>query len=168
VLLGFGLSDKDSTLARSSAYPAFIAWLADDSASSPRAANLTIGQTSEFILLEGLTELTRIYSENGQRRNEVMTDYAAALAEPGVYETAGSSGRAVFALNTPVLESSLEQSSEQALLDRITTSESKPSSSERGVAIRYGESGLWEILAAGAFAMSLMELVWSLRKRREL
>jgi aerotolerance regulator-like protein/VWA domain-containing protein len=167
-LLGFGLSDKDSTLARSSVYPAFIAWLLDDQASLPRVANLTIGQTSSFILLEGLTGLTKIYFGSGQRRTEVVGDYKKALEEPGVYEAASLSGRMVFALNAPVSESSIAQSSEQELLERITTSGINFSNSERSGAIRYRGSRLWWILAAGAFAISLMELAWSFRKRREL
>ncbi|HKP84931.1 MAG TPA: BatA and WFA domain-containing protein [Blastocatellia bacterium] len=166
VLLGFGLSDEDSTLTRSPAFPAFIEWLTGNTGPGERVANLTIGRTSASLLTMGLTGLTRVYSRNGQVRNEAVSDYRTALGEPGVYEAEDSRGRIAFALNTPAVESSLAQSSEQELLERITISELEPSMTDSSRAVTSEKSGLWRTIAMGALAVSLIELVSSARRRR--
>jgi len=165
LVLGFDLSDKDSSLARSPVFPSFIEWLTDNIGSGERAANLTVGRTPAFLLTGGLRKLTRIYSRTGQAMSEAISDYRDALGEPGVYEAEHTRGRIVFALNTPIAESSIAQSSEQELLERITINKAEPSKANSDKAISSRKSGLWRMIAMVAFAMSLIELVSSARRR---
>ncbi|MGA9770970.1 MAG: BatA and WFA domain-containing protein [Blastocatellia bacterium] len=155
LLLGFGLSDKDSSLVRSPIFPAFIEWLITP---AHRQANLIIGQTP---VLRGLTGLKRIYSGNGQAHAETISDYQRALEEPGVYDGEDSKGRIVFALNTPVAESSLAQSSEQEFLQRVAVDKAGASKTDS-----TGEkTDLWMIIAICALSANLLELVYSEFKR---
>jgi hypothetical protein len=157
LILGFGLSDKDSTLARSPVYPTFIEWLTARTAANPRAEHFTIGQASTSHLLRGLTGLTRLYSIKGPTL-EVMADNQSALAEPGVYKAEYQTGKIVFALNPPGAEAMLEQATESQALDRITIVKTpiearKAAQAEQGI-------GLWRALAIGALVMSLIELAY--------
>lgn len=166
LLLGFGLSDKDSSLARSPAFPAFVEWLTDNIVSGERAMNLEIGQASVSSMARNLNKLTRIYSKNGQAQPEAVSDYQSALAEPGVYEGEDSRGKIVFSVNASVRESSLAQSSEQEILERITINKIVSSGTDSGKTISSAKSGLWRVIAIVALAASLMELILSVRRKR--
>ena len=161
LLLGFGLSDKDSSLVRSPIFPAFVEWLTESTEPNQRKANLIIGQTPASLLLRGLTELKRVYSANSQAQDEPISDYRSALEEPGVYSGQYSSGKIVFALNAPVAESSLAQSSEQEFLQRVTIDKAETSNTDSN----KEKTGLWMIVAICALAASLIELVYSQFKR---
>jgi len=166
LLFGFGLSDKDSSLALSPVFPAFIEWLTQGVGLNQHHANLVIGQTPAASLLRGVTRLTRIYSRNGQLQNQEVSDYRNALDEPGVYEAEGSNGKIVFALNTPPAESSLAQSSEQEFFERITINNAEPSGNDSNKSIAADKTGLWRIIAIAALAASLIELVYTGFSRR--
>ena len=84
-----------------------------------------------------------------------------ALEEPGVYSGQYSSGKIVFALNAPVAESSLAQSSEQEFLQRVTIDKAESSNTDSN----KEKTGLWMIVAICALAASLIELVYSQFKR---
>ena len=161
LLLGFGLSDKDSTLVRSPIFPAFIEWLTQSVEPNQRRANLIIGQTPASLLIKGLTGLKKIYSGNSQAQDEPISDYRSALEEPGVYSGEYLSGKIVFALNTPVAESSLAQSSEQEFLQRVTIDEAKASNTRSN----KGKTDLWMIIAICALSASMIELIYSQFKR---
>ncbi len=158
LLLGFGLSDKDSSLVRSPIFPAFVEWLTENAEPNRRKANLIIGQTPTSLLLRGLTGLKRVYSINSQAQDEPISDYRSALEEPGVYSGQYSSGKIVFALNAPVAESSLAQSSEQEFLQRVAIDKAEPSNNKE-------KTDLWMTIAICALAASLIELIYSQFKR---
>jgi hypothetical protein len=166
LLFGFGLSDKDSSLTLSPAFPSFIEWLTRGAGLNQSHANLTIGQTPDSALLRGATKLTIVYSSNGQARNEAVGDYRNALDEPGVYEVERPPGKFVFALNTPAAESSLAQSSEQELLDRIKSDKAEESRADSNEVTATGKAGLWRVIAVAALAASLIELVYGVSGRR--
>jgi len=161
LLLGFGLSDKDSSLVRSPIFPAFIEWLTEIADPNKRKANLIIGQTPTSLLLRGLTELKRVYSVNSQAQDEPISDYRSALEEPGVYSGQYSSGKIVFALNAPAVESSIAQSSEQEFLQRVAIDKAGTSNTDSN----REKIGLWMTVAICALAASLIELVYSQFKR---
>lgn len=155
LILGFGLSDKDSSLPRSPAYPTFIEWLISSMAANQRAKELTIGQAPASDLPRGLTRLTRLYSINGAAR-EVISDNQSALGEPGVYKAEYQSKESVFALNAPPIVAGQEQATESQVLDRIAIDKTQAETaggarSEKGIR-------LWRILAIAALVMSLIEL----------
>lgn len=158
LLLGFALSDKASSLVRSPVFPAFVEWLTESAEPDQRTANFTIGQTPN---LKRLTGLKRIYSENSQAQDEPIGDFQRALEEPGVYSGEDSAGKIVFALNPPVAESSLAQSSEQEFLQRVTIDRAKSSIT----ASNKGKTGLWMVIAICALSANLIELIYSEFKR---
>jgi len=166
LLFGFGLSDKDSSLALSPIFPAFIEWLTQGVGLNQRHANLVIGQTPAAVLLRAVKRLTRVYSRNGQLQNQEITDYRNALDEPGVYEAESAQGKIVFALNTPPAESSLAQSSEQEFFERVTINDAEPSGNDLRKSIEADKTGLWRVIAIAALAASLIELVYSGFSRR--
>jgi hypothetical protein len=158
LLFGFGLSDKDSSLVLNPLFPEFIEWITESAESNQRKANLIIGVSP---IPRGLTELTRIYSGNNQAQDEPISDHQNALEEPGVYKAEYSSGKIVFALNAPVAESSLAQSSEQEFLKRVTFDKVATAGTESN----RKKTDLWMIIAICALAASLVELVYSEFKR---
>jgi hypothetical protein len=157
IVLGFGLSDKDSSLSLSPAYPIFIEWLISSVRATRRASELIIGQAPTAGMLRGLTQLTRRYSIRGPAL-EVIADNQSALAEPGVYEAEYESGKSVFALNAPTAGPVLAQATESEMLERITIAKTsveagKAARSEKGI-------GLCGVLAIGALVMSLIEMAY--------
>jgi hypothetical protein len=161
VLLGFGLSGKDSTLVSSPIFPAFVEWLTQSDESNQGKANFIIGQTPASFLLKDLTEMKRVYSANSQAQDEPISDYRNALEQPGVYSGQYTSGKIVFALNAPVVESSLAQSSEQEFLQRVAIDKAESSNTNSN----KEKTGLWMTIAICALAVSLIELVYSQLKR---
>jgi len=154
VILGFGLSDKDSTLARSPVFPVFIEWLISNISTNGRVRQFTIGQAPTAGLLRGLTRLTKLYSVSGPVREEPVA-VERALAQPGVYEAEYQSEKIIFALNPPPAESTLEQTTDSELLKRIEIDRTPIKAVQIGKGIV-----LWRILAIGALVMSLVELAF--------
>jgi hypothetical protein len=155
LILGFGLSDEDSSLARGPVFPDLIEWLISSVSSNGRTRQFTMGQTPVAGLLRGLTRLTRLYSASGPVREELAAD-GSALAQPGVYEAQYESEKILFAVNSPTAESMLAQSTDLDLLNRIELDEASPKSA---IALqREDGNGLWRVLAIGALALSLIEL----------
>jgi hypothetical protein len=155
LILGFGLSDKDSSLPHSPEYPTLIEWLVSCAASDHGAKELTVGQAPAPDLLRGLTRLTRLYSANGAAR-EAISDNQSAPGEPGVYEAEYQSRKSVFALNAPPAGAGQEQATESEVLDRVTIVRT----SAEGARVARSEKGiqLWRVLAVAALVMSLIEL----------
>jgi hypothetical protein len=164
IILGFGLSDKDSSLALSPVYPTFIEWLISSMAVDQRAGELIIGQAHTAGVLRGLTRLTLLYSIRGPAL-EVIADYQSALAEPGVYEAEYESGKSVFALNVSTAGTGYEQATESEMLERVAIAKT---SSESVAGARPGKGiRLWRVLAIAALVMSLIELARMTFRRSE-
>ncbi|HET9533418.1 MAG TPA: hypothetical protein VFQ92_23905, partial [Blastocatellia bacterium] len=161
VLLGFGLSEKDTSLVRSPLFPDFIEWLIEGAGRSASVAQFIAGETPAAILGGGARKLTRIYSADGGARFEEVTLDLQTLDEPGVYRVERDGGEVVFAINTPASESRLAQASEQDFVDRIIpASAGRSSSEERHTPAAEQAIGLWWLVAVAALALSLMELVY--------
>jgi hypothetical protein len=154
VLLGFGLSGKDTSLVLSPLFPQFIEWLAGGAAPSVVSRH-TAGRAPRSSLLGSARKLTRVYSFNGPARDEEVAPVARTLDEPGIYRVEREKGDLLFAINTPAPESRLAQSSEQALIDRITMKSGGAIEPSPGQSI-----ALWWITASAAFLLSLVELVY--------
>jgi hypothetical protein len=173
MLLGFGLSGEDASLARSPVFPEFVEWLVRGAGRSESVLEFTSGQVPAARLLGDAQRLTRIYSSAGPGLDEEIAVAAGSLHEPGVYRVERASGETVLAINAPASESRLAQASEQSLLDRvITKNESNPSSARGEYYQEEQRLPLWWILAAAALALSLIELVycseWRLKSARKL
>jgi len=152
---GFGLSD--SSLSRGPAFPVIIEWLISLSSAEKRAMQFVIGQAPAAGLLPGLTRLTRLYSVNGPRQEELAITQSA-LTEPGVYEAEYQSGKKVFALNSPRAESTPGQATDSELLGRVEIDKT-PAGGGRDIKATNG-IGLWRVLAIGALIMSLIEMAY--------
>jgi hypothetical protein len=161
LILGFGLSDKDSSLTHSPVYPTFIEWLISSMAANQRAKELTIGQAPAPDLLRGMIRLTRIYSINGEAR-EAVSDNLGVLGEPGVYKAEYQSKENVFALNAPPIGAGQEQATESQMLDRIAIAKT-PTEAEGGARSEEGIQ-LWRVLAVAALVMTLTELGYKERR----
>lgn len=158
LILGFGLADEDSSLARSPAFPIFIEWLTSSMGTTRRASEFIIGQAPTAGLLRGLIRLTKLYSTQGPALDSIA-DNQNALTEPGVYEAEYESGKRFFALNVPTAGVSLEQATESQLLERVAIDKTPAAAAK---AARSGKGvGLWRVLAIGALVMSLVELAYS-------
>ncbi|HSE97198.1 MAG TPA: hypothetical protein VLD57_02935, partial [Blastocatellia bacterium] len=153
MILGFGLSDKDTSLVRSPLFPQFVEWLLDASGRGLRLEHHIAGQAPAAVLLGGARKLTRIYSVDGRVRDEAIAVNIESLYEPGIYRVERAAGEKLFAINVPASESRLAQSSERELVDRIIIkTDGEP---------QVGEAtALWWIAAVGALALSLVELAW--------
>jgi len=155
VLLGFGLSGKDTSLVRSPVFPQFIEWLTEGAGRSPVVAYHTSGRAPASSLLGGARRLTRVYTASGPAREEEVAATVRSLDEPGIYRVEREAGDLVFAINAPTTESRLAQSTEQDFIDRMIiksagTDEHAPAESR----------ALWWVLALAAFLLSLVELVY--------
>ena len=155
VILGFGLSDKDSSIARDPVFPVFIEWLISIASPNARAAQFTTGQTPTASLLRGLIRLTKLYSVSGPVQEEI-SDTAHALSQPGVYEAEYETRKTVFALNPPAAESTLDRTTDSELLKRVEIDKAavdagKAAQAENGF-------GLWRVMAMAALIMTLLEL----------
>ncbi|HWP44146.1 MAG TPA: VWA domain-containing protein [Blastocatellia bacterium] len=169
VLLGFGLSGKDTTLVRSALFPDFIEWLIEG-AGAKGVAEFAAGQVPVASLLGGATRLTQIYSADGRALDQEIAIGNRSLDEPGVYRVERASGVTVLAINVPASESRLAQASEQDFLHRLTV---KGAGARLPAAGRYPEAdgaiGLWWVIAVAALALSLIELACcSLGSRAEV
>jgi hypothetical protein len=155
VLLGFGLSGKDTSLVRSPIFPQFIEWLTEGAPRSSIVAHHTVGQATASGLLGGARRMTRIYTANGPAREEEVAATVRTLDEPGIYRVEREAGDLVFAINAPPTESRLAQTTEQDLIDRMTVKSG--GTNEKATA---ESTALWWVLALAAFLLSLAELVY--------
>jgi hypothetical protein len=155
VLLGFGLSGKDTSLVRSPIFPQFIEWLAEGAPRSSVVAHHTVGQAAASGLLGGARRMTRVYTASGPAREEEVAATVRALDEPGIYRVEREAGDLVFAINAPATESRLVQSTEQDLIDRMTIK-----SAGTNEHAQAETTALWRVLALAAFLLSLAELVY--------
>jgi hypothetical protein len=155
VILGFGLSGKDTSLVRSPIFPQFIEWLTEGAGRSPVVADHTVGEAPASSLLGGARRMTRVYTANGPAREEEVAATLRTLDVPGIYRVEREAGDLVFAINAPASESRLAQTTEQDLIDRMTIKSA--AANERATA---ETRALWWVLALAAFSLSLVELVY--------